>query len=75
MQRIAYSVCYKNANFTSVLQSKQATRSIFKQTDNDNDFRIRFFEKSFKQNAKALYKAGLNYLATHSCYALYPWLY
>ena len=44
MQRIAYSVCYQNANFTSVLQSKQATRSIFKQTDHDNDFRIRFFE-------------------------------
>ena len=26
------------------LQSKQATRSIFKQTDHDNDFRIRFIE-------------------------------
>ena len=44
IQRFFLRVCYKYANFTALLHFKQITRSIFKQTDHDNDFRIQFFE-------------------------------
>ena len=62
-------VCYKNANFTPERHSKQITRSIFKQTDHDNDFRIQFFEKfflvKFEDFVRRLYQ-----LAHHSFFFL-----